>query len=176
MNSTLNCYNFSTIGLRYFNVFGEKQNFNGDYASVIPKWINQILNKKNITIYGDGLTIRDFIFVKDVVKANLLATIASKKAKNQVYKISLGSGISLKKLFKVLSSLIANSSSVKIKKPIFKKFRKSDIRYSAANIKKNQFFLGYYPTVRLREGLKKTVEYFLNNTPKFKAFNKNFIK
>ena len=157
------CYNFSSIGLRYFNVFGNRQDPKGDYAAVIPKWINQILNKKQIIIYGDGKTSRDFIFIENIVNANLLATFADEQAKNQVYNIGLGDSTSLKKLFKIISKIIINLStgSMKIKKPIIKKFREGDIRHSTANIQKSNILLDYHPCESLKVSLEKTIRIFL---------------
>ena len=159
------CYNFSTIGLRYFNVFGKRQDPNGDYAAVIPKWINQIMKNKNVIIYGDGKNSRDFISIKNVVNANLLAAFAEKKAKNQVYNIASGSSISLNKLFKIISKIISelSFSYVGIKNPIFKKFRNGDIKHSRANIQKSEKFLSYCPTENLHVGLKKIIKLYKKN-------------
>jgi UDP-N-acetylglucosamine 4-epimerase len=158
------CYNFSTIGLRYFNVFGNRQDPKGDYAAVIPKWINQILYKKNVIIYGDGKTSRDFISIENVVNANLLATFANQEARNQVYNIGSGNGTSLNKLFKIISTIITSSSiqSTKIKNPVLKKFRKGDIKHSTANIQKSKTLLGYHPCESLDESLEKTIKIILN--------------
>ena len=158
------CYNFSTIGLRYFNVFGNRQDPKGDYAAVIPKWINQILNKEKIIIYGDGKTTRDFIHIDNVVNANLLAAFADKKTKNHVYNIGSGNSTSLNKLFKIVSNIDADLSlnSSSIKKPIYKKFRKGDIKHSTANIKKSKKLLGYDINESLLISLKKTMKLISN--------------
>lgn len=158
------CYNLSTIGLRYFNVFGNRQDPKGDYAAVIPKWVNQILKKKQVIIYGDGKSTRDFIYIENVVNANLLAAFAGKKSKNQVYNIGSGNSTSLNKLFKILLSIVADLSlnSSRIKKPIYKKFRKGDIKHSTANIKKSKDLLGYNINESLEMSLKKTMESILN--------------
>ena len=151
-------YDFKTVGLRYFNVFGKRQNPNGDYAAVIPKWINNALENKKIIINGDGKTSRDFCPVDNVVQANLLA--ATKKLKKNSYVFNVGTGfrISLNDLIKTIFKLLnKNYSSYKI---IHKDFRKGDIRHSLSSIKSIKKILNYNPNVSFIKGMQQTVRWF----------------
>lgn len=152
-------YGFRSIGLRYFNVFGPRQDPNGPYAAVIPKWIEQIQNRQTIQIHGDGQTSRDFCYVENAIQANLLAARAPEQAKGQVYNVAFGQQTSLNELFESLRTLM--------KKPDAQskhgEFRKGDVRHSLANIDKARRLLGYNPEVSCSEGLRRTVDYFLAN-------------
>jgi UDP-N-acetylglucosamine 4-epimerase len=151
-------YGFRTIGLRYFNVFGPRQDPNGPYAAVIPKWMEQIRDGQVVQINGDGNTSRDFCYVENAIQANLLAASASEDAKGQVYNVAVGQQTSLNELFEYLKNIMekpgAQASHVD--------FRKGDVRHSLANIDKARQLLGYLPEVDCREGLKRTVKYYLN--------------
>lgn len=156
-------YGLETIGLRYFNVYGSRQNPSGAYASVIPKWICSIINNQPCVVYGDGETTRDFCHVSDVVLANLLAgTVSSELALGQVYNIGLGENINLNKLFKILTK----SMSVHLGKeiyvePNYQPFRQGDIQHSLSNISKAKDLLGYTPKILLEEGLHKTISWYM---------------
>ncbi|MCY2999066.1 MAG: SDR family oxidoreductase [Planctomycetota bacterium] len=152
-------FGFSSIGLRYFNVFGPRQDPNGPYAAVIPKWIEQIREGQPVMIHGDGQTSRDFCYVENAIQANLLAATASHEAKGQVYNVAVGHQTSLNELFEALSELMGNPQA----QCLHGEFRKGDVRHSLANIDKARRLLGYQPEVECREGLRRTVEYYLAN-------------
>jgi UDP-N-acetylglucosamine 4-epimerase len=151
-------YGFRTIGLRYFNVFGPRQDPNGPYAAVIPKWMEQIRAGQVVQINGDGNTSRDFCYVENAIQANLLAATASEDAKGQVYNVAVGHQTSLNELFEYLKNIMEQPSA----QANHVDFRKGDVRHSLANIDKARQLLGYHPEVDCREGLKRTVKYYLN--------------
>jgi UDP-N-acetylglucosamine 4-epimerase len=149
-------YGLETIGLRYFNVFGPKQNINGPYAAVIPIFINELLNGQSPIIFGDGNTTRDFTFIENVIQANLLAALTeNKESINQVYNIAYGGTTSLNDLF----YRIAESIKTDIK-PKYQSERKGDIKDSFADISKAEQILGYKPSVEIRSGLEITVDWY----------------
>ncbi len=152
-------YGFRSIGLRYFNVFGPRQDPNGPYAAVIPKWIEQIQNRQTIQIHGDGQTSRDFCYVENAIQANLLAARAPEQAKGQVYNVAFGQQTSLNELFEALRSLMKQPDA----QSTHGEFRKGDVRHSLANIDKARRLLGYNPEVSCSEGLRRTVDYYLAN-------------
>jgi UDP-N-acetylglucosamine 4-epimerase len=152
-------YGFRSIGLRYFNVFGPRQDPNGPYAAVIPKWIEQIQNRQTIQIHGDGQTSRDFCYVENAIQANLLAARAPEQAKGQVYNVAFGQQTSLNELFESLRTLMKHPEA----QSTHGEFRKGDVRHSLANIDKARRFLGYNPEVSCSEGLRRTVDYYLAN-------------
>jgi UDP-N-acetylglucosamine 4-epimerase len=152
-------YGFKSIGLRYFNVFGPRQDPNGPYAAVIPKWIEQIRDGKQVLIHGDGQTSRDFCYVENAIQANVLAAIATPEAKGHVYNVAVGHQTSLNELFDALKELMGKPQA----ECLHGEFRKGDVRHSLANIDKARKLLGYCPKVECREGLRRTVEYFLAN-------------
>jgi len=153
-------YGIQYIGLRYFNVFGERQDPNGPYAAVIPKWINSLIDRKKVYINGDGKTSRDFCYVSNVVQANLRAALSKKpKALNQVYNVAFGDKTSLNSLFKLIKSELNITAEIE---PIYKDFREGDVRHSHADISKAKKNLGYNPKHSIYEGIKKTVLWFKN--------------
>ena len=157
-------YQFKTIGLRYFNVFGKYQSPSGDYAAVIPKWINKVINKEKIFIYGDGKTTRDFCPVKNVIQANILAAMSNIKSKNYVFNVGTNSRISLNRLINTIYYKLGfKNSEKKIKQ---KDFRKGDIRHSLASIKLISRTLGYKPIIDFDKGLKGTIDWFLKKNVK----------
>ena len=132
-----NIYGLESIGLRYFNVFGERQDPTGDYAAVIPKWIAAMINQKDVFINGDGKTSRDFCYVDNVIQANILAALTDDKTSiNQVYNIALGSKTSLNELFVLIKSLLSELIIYYLLEPKYQEFRKGDVRHSLADIKK----------------------------------------
>lgn len=156
-------YGFKCIGLRYFNVFGKRQDPNGDYAAVIPKWIAAMIKNKAITINGDGKTSRDFCYIENVVQANILAaTTRNDLALNQVYNIAYGDKNSLIQLFKTIKKNLEKKNIEYKKKPIYGQFRKGDVRHSLANIGKAKKLIKYSPEYNFEKGLKKTIEWYLN--------------
>ena len=149
-------YGLETIGLRYFNIFGPKQNPQGPYAAVIPIFIMYLLENKSPLINGDGSHSRDFTFVENAVQANLLALFTNNKnAVNQVYNIACGKRTSILELFELLAGFA--SSTVK---PSFGPERTGDVKNSLADISKAEQLLGYSPSVSVEEGLKKTFEWY----------------
>ena len=149
------CYDFNTIGLRYFNVFGPRQDPEGAYAAVIPKWIASLIQGEPVYINGDGETSRDFCFIANVVQANLLAATAqSSDAVNQVYNVAVGDRTTLNELYAQLhSSLLLRYPHLQGAQPVLCDFRAGDVRHSLADIGKAQRLLGYAPTQRIDEGL-----------------------
>jgi len=153
------CYAMSSIGLRYFNVFGPRQDPAGAYAAVIPRWLAAMLRSRPVTVYGDGKTTRDFCYVGNVVQANLLAaTTADPAAAGQVYNVAVGGRTSLNELHGVLRDLLVERHpALLIPPPVYKDFRKGDVRDSQADITKARRLLGYAPAFDLRSGLVETV-------------------
>lgn len=152
-------YSYPTVGLRYFNVFGPRQDPNGPYAAVIPRWISQLKSGQPVTIFGDGETSRDFCYIKNVVQANLLAAITTNSAANgQVFNVAFGQGTSLNQLFNKLRDLTGTDPSLT---PVYTDFRKGDVRHSLANTDQAKNLLGYEPTHDIDTGLKETVSWFL---------------
>jgi len=146
------CYGLETIGLRYFNVFGSRQDSNGPYAAVIPRWINALKNSQPVYIHGDGKTTRDFCYVKNAVQANLLAAMTKNpEAVNKVYNVAVGEQHSLNELY----NLIVNTLELPKKpQPIYQDFRQGDIRNSLADVSLIKADLCYEPTHTLQSGLK----------------------
>jgi UDP-N-acetylglucosamine 4-epimerase len=157
---------FSSIALRYFNVFGPRQDPEGAYAAVIPKWIAALLNRQPVQIHGDGQTSRDFCFVENVVRANLLAaTIDNPEALNQAYNIAVGERTTLNELFQFLdSALRRRDPSLPEQKPIYQDFRPGDVRHSLAAIGKAQRLLGYEPTHHIRQGLELAMDWYVQKS------------
>jgi UDP-N-acetylglucosamine 4-epimerase len=148
------CYNFPSIGLRYFNVFGPRQDPEGPYAAVIPRWIAALLKNEPVNINGDGESSRDFSYVDNVVQANLLAaTTARPEALNQVYNIAVGDRTTLNSLYEILRNSLAALGLIKAAKPRYLDFRAGDVRHSQADITKAMQLLGYMPTYKLVDGI-----------------------
>ena len=146
------CYGLSAIGLRYFNVFGPRQDPNGAYAAVIPKWFAALLQGDDVKIYGDGETSRDFCYITDVVQANLLAAITPSDSKfPTAFNVACGERTTLLQLFEEIRGLVAPDSP---KPPVFLPERAGDVRHSLADISRVQACLGYAPTHSLEAGLK----------------------
>jgi len=150
-------YGLNTICLRYFNVFGPKQNPNSQYAAVIPKFIIDILGKQRPVIYGNGQQSRDFTFVENVVQANILAA-ESDRGNGEVFNVACNQETSLNQLVALLEEIIGNKVGAE-----YKEARQGDVPHSRADISKAQEVLGYTPKVGIKEGLEKTVEYLKNN-------------
>ena len=157
------CYQMESIGLRYFNVFGPRQDPDGAYAAVIPKWYGALLRDETIFINGDGETSRDFCFIANVVQANILAATSSNPdAVNQVYNIALGDRTTLNELFGLIRARVAISRPAAATAEVaYRDFRAGDVRHSQANIDKITSRLGYAPTHRVAEGLDEATAYYL---------------
>jgi UDP-N-acetylglucosamine 4-epimerase len=158
-------YGFKTIGLRYFNIFGKRQDPNGAYAAVIPKWVAEILNKGDVFINGDGETSRDFCFIDNVIQINLLAaTTDNNDATDQIYNVALNDRTSLNKLYKMIEDrLIAKTKGLKKKEPIYRDYRTGDVRHSQANIDKAKKLLNYEPKYMISEGMDEAIDWYINN-------------
>jgi UDP-N-acetylglucosamine 4-epimerase len=157
-------YGFKTIGLRYFNVFGRRQNPNGAYAAVIPKWIDAILKGKTVHINGDGSTSRDFCYVDNAVQMNLLAaTVEKEEASNQVYNCAVGDRTSLSELHELLLDGLTDDNRPLTADLNYRDFRAGDVMHSLADISKARNLLDYQPTHRIAEGLRETMAWYVDN-------------
>jgi UDP-N-acetylglucosamine 4-epimerase len=155
-------YGTSSIGLRYFNVFGPRQDPAGAYAAVIPKWIASLLKLEPVFINGDGETSRDFCFVDNVVQANLLSAMAPDNAGNQVYNVALGERTTLKELFELIEKCLRKRDpNLPVQKPVHREFRAGDVRHSLADISKAAKLLGYCPTHSIGPGMKLALDWYL---------------
>ena len=146
-------YGFRTIGLRYFNVFGKRQDPAGAYAAVIPKWSASMIKNEEVVINGDGETSRDFCFVENAVEANLLAATAPEGAKNEVYNIAVGGRTTLNQLFEYIRESLAANDVIYKQTPLYRDFRAGDVRHSQADIEKARNLLGYEGRFSIYEGL-----------------------
>ena len=156
-------YGFHSIGLRYFNVFGKRQDPDGSYAAVIPKWISSMIKNEKISINGDGSTSRDFCFIENVIQANILSAIAKEESKNHVYNVSFGGRTTLLELYNLLKLYIEKNGINVTKSPIFKEFRKGDVLHSQASIEKASIKLGYKPLFDVNQGIDSAIKWYLNN-------------
>lgn len=160
-------YNFKTIGLRYFNVFGPRQNPDGAYAAVIPKWISSMLKGEPVYINGDGETSRDFCFIANAVQANLLAAcVENEDARNQVYNVAVGDRTTLKQLYEYIQSSLSEISATPRQDPTFREFRAGDVRHSQADISKASKLLGYEPTHAIRRGVVMAMPWYVSHADK----------
>ena len=159
------CYGFRSIGLRYFNVFGPRQDPNGPYAAAIPRWFEALAKGRQPLIYGDGETSRDFCYVANVVQANLLAATApSEDAWNRAYNVACGSRTTLNELVALIREEVSKENpGAETIEPKYEDFRKGDIRHSLADISQGQNLLGYQPQFFVRDGLKHAAEWYLKN-------------
>jgi UDP-N-acetylglucosamine/UDP-N-acetylgalactosamine 4-epimerase len=157
------CYGLQSIGLRYFNVFGTRQNPAGPYAAVIPKWIEAMVRGEEVHINGDGETTRDFCHVANVVQANLLAATAkAPEAVNQIYNVALGCRTTLNELFELIRrELQGQFHHLKNFKPTYRDFRPGDVRHSQADIGRAASLLGYAPQVDLQSGLAEAMAWYV---------------
>lgn len=154
-------YGFKSIGLRYFNVFGQRQDPNGAYAAVIPKWTATMINNEELFINGDGETSRDFCFIENTVQMNILAATAPEDAKDSIYNVALGDRTTLNDLFNAIKcALIANDISVEVE-ATYRDFRTGDVRHSQADISKAKMALGYEPEFRISHGIDKVMPWYI---------------
>ena len=159
------CYGFATIGLRYFNIFGPRQDPNGAYAAVIPRWIAGMLRGEPIYINGDGETSRDFCFIANAVQANLLAATATEpKALDQAYNVAVSHRTTLNQLFAAIrDDLATRFPHLKDVQPVYRDFRPGDVRHSQADMTKAAELLGYVPSHRVEEGLVEAMNWYVAN-------------
>jgi len=157
-------YGFKTIGLRYFNVFGQRQDPNGAYAAVIPKWVEAMITNKPVYINGDGETSRDFCFIDNTVQVNILAAVAGDEAANQVYNVAVGDRTTLNDLFELIRAGLENEfPHLKNFKPNYQDFRAGDVRHSLADISKAKNLLGYYPSHRIGAGIEEALKWYVKD-------------
>lgn len=154
-------YGFKTIGLRYFNVFGKRQDPNGAYAAVIPKWTAAMIAGDEVFINGDGETSRDFCFIENTVQANILAATANDAAKNQVYNVAVGDRTTLNDLFNALQAALNENGVTYNKKPVYREFRAGDVRHSQASIAKIEHFLDYKPEFNINQGINIAMPWYI---------------
>ena len=159
-------YGFKSIGLRYFNVFGKRQDPNGAYAAVIPKWTSSILNDKEVFINGDGETSRDFCYIDNTVQINILAACSKDNAKNEVYNVAVGDRTTLNELYKGIKNALINHGKKIIIKPQYLDFRAGDVRHSQADISKAVTKLGYEPKYNILTGISETMPWYITNMEK----------
>ncbi|QYF96164.1 SDR family oxidoreductase [Massilia sp. PAMC28688] len=158
------CYQTQAIGLRYFNVFGPRQDPDGPYAAVIPQWFSAMINNEPLRIHGDGDSSRDFCFIDNVVQANLLASLTSGAAAvNQVYNVAVNARTSLNELYTLMHEMLAERfPHLRQYRPQYSEFRVGDVRHSQADISKAARLLGYTPTHRLEEGLRASLDWYVS--------------
>ena len=157
------CYGFNTIGLRYFNVFGPRQNPNGAYAAVIPKWVSSLLKGETVFINGDGETSRDFSFIENAIQANLLAATSTHETRNQVYNMAVGDRTTLKQLFALVRDNLVPFGVPANTEPEYRDFRAGDVRHSLADTSKAQRLLGYEPTHRIADGIHSATRWYVDH-------------
>ncbi len=158
-------YDFNTIGLRYFNIFGQRQDPDGAYAAVIPKWFAGLVKNEAVYINGDGETSRDFCFIDNCVQANILAATAPDgAAANQVYNVAYGERTTLNELYKLIKERVVTSNAhAQGAKPLYRDFREGDVRHSLADISRARTLLGYAPRFSVVKGLDKAAEWYLQS-------------
>lgn len=160
-------YGLEAIGLRYFNVFGPRQDPNGAYAAVIPQWVAALIRNDELRINGDGETSRDFCFIDNVVQANILAALAPRDAAGQVFNIALGERTTLKQLYQMMRDALApRFAHVAGHQPRYVDFRRGDVRHSQADIGKAASLLGYRPTHRIDAGLRQALDWYVGDLAK----------
>ncbi len=159
------CYGMESIGLRYFNIFGRRQDPDGAYAAVVPKWVASMIHNEPVYINGDGETSRDFCYIDNVIQANLLAaTSTHPEAANQVYNVAVGDRTTLNELFEAIRSLLAPTfRHLADFKPVYRDFRAGDVRHSLADISKARTRLGYEPSHRIGEGLAEAMDWYVQD-------------
>lgn len=157
------CYGTESIGLRYFNIFGRRQDPNGAYAAVVPKWVASMIANEPVYINGDGETSRDFCYIDNVIQANLLAaTSTHPEAANQVYNVAVGDRTTLNHLYEAIrASLAPRFPHLAAAKPVYRDFRAGDVRHSLADVAKARTRLGYEPTHRIGEGLAEAMDWYV---------------
>lgn len=157
------CYGTESIGLRYFNIFGRRQDPNGAYAAVVPKWVASMIANEPVYINGDGETSRDFCYIDNVIQANLLAATATHpEAANQVYNVAVGDRTTLNQLYEAIrANLALRFPHLAAAKPVYRDFRAGDVRHSLADVAKARTRLGYEPTHRIGEGLAEAMDWYV---------------
>lgn len=156
-------YGLQSVGLRYFNVFGRRQDPNGAYAAVIPQWVAALIRNNPVQINGDGETSRDFCYIDNVVQANILAALAPAEAAGQVVNVALGERTTLNQLYAMMrEELLPRFPHLAQHEPRYGDFRRGDVRHSQADIGKATSLLGYQPTHRIDAGLKQAMDWYVS--------------
>jgi len=153
-------YGFSSVGLRYFNVFGRRQDPDGAYAAVIPKWVQAMLKRQSIHINGDGETSRDFCYIDNVVQANILAALAGEDAQNEIYNVGVGGRTTLNQLYSMIETSLTDLGVEVEGEPVYQDFRAGDVRHSQADIGKAERLLGFQPTHDVEAGIKMAMPWY----------------
>ncbi|MCP5076438.1 MAG: Vi polysaccharide biosynthesis UDP-N-acetylglucosaminuronic acid C-4 epimerase TviC [Psychromonas sp.] len=154
-------YGLKSIGLRYFNVFGKRQDPDGAYAAVIPKWIAAMINGEEVFINGDGETSRDFCYIENTVQMNILAATAEEQAKNAVYNVAIGDRTTLNDLFCAIKKSLSSNNVPVDATPIYREFRAGDVRHSQADISKAENSLGYQPKYEIEKGILRVMPWYI---------------
>ena len=158
------CYGFKCIGLRYFNIFGRRQDPEGAYAAVVPKWVKDMINNETVFINGTGETSRDFCYIDNTIQMNILAATGSDEAADEVYNVAVGDRTDLNKLYESIRVLLEpRFPHLKGAKPEYRDFRAGDVLHSLADISKAQEKLGYQPSHRIGEGLEEAMDWYIND-------------
>jgi UDP-N-acetylglucosamine 4-epimerase len=153
-------YGFKATGLRYFNVFGRRQDPNGAYAAVIPKWTSAMINNEEVSINGDGETSRDFCYIENVVQMNMLAATGPEEALGEVYNCAVGDRTTLNTLFNALKNELSNNGVSYFSEPVYREFRAGDVRHSQADISKAKSKLGYEPKYDISAGIAESMPWY----------------
>ena len=157
-------YGFKSVGLRYFNVFGRRQDPDGAYAAVIPKWTASMIKGDKVFINGDGETSRDFCYIENTVQANILAaTTQNEDATNQVYNVAVGDRTTLNELFNAIKSALGDNEVTYEQQPTYRDFRSGDVRHSQADISKASTLLGYEPNFNISQGIDEAMTWYVNS-------------
>ena len=158
------CYGFTCVGLRYFNVFGQRQDPYGAYAAVIPQWFASLLKRETVYVNGDGETSRDFCHIDNVVQANLLASFAPDSSRNMIYNVAFGQRTTLNELFALIREEVArHKPDAAAAEPAYRDFRAGDVRHSLADISRARNLLGYDPQIDVRQGLRLAGDWYAAN-------------
>ncbi|SJM38472.1 UDP-glucose 4-epimerase [Psychrobacter pasteurii] len=157
-------YGFKSVGLRYFNVFGRRQDPDGAYAAVIPKWTAAMIKNDTVFINGDGETSRDFCYIENTVQANILAaTTQNEDATNQVYNVAVGDRTTLNELFNAIKSALADNGVTYEQEPTYRDFRPGDVRHSQADVSKANSLLGYEPKFNISQGINEAMAWYVKS-------------
>ena len=160
-------YGFKSIGLRYFNVFGRRQDPDGAYAAVIPKWTASMIKGDTVFINGDGETSRDFCYIENTVQANILAaTTQNEGSTNQVYNVAVGDRTTLNELFNAIKSALADNGASYVHEPVYRDFRLGDVRHSQADVSKANSLLGYEPKFDISQGIDEAMAWYVKSLNK----------
>ena len=157
-------FGFKSVGLRYFNVFGRRQDPDGAYAAVIPKWTAAMIKNDTVFINGDGETSRDFCYIENTVQANILAaTTENKDAINQVYNVAVGDRTTLNELFNAIKSALSDNGVSYEQQPTYRDFRPGDVRHSQADVSKARGLLGYEPEFNISQGINEAMTWYVKS-------------